>query len=187
MKMPRPADQDLVDRFQITQSSDSFSQLYQRYVRKVYRTCVSMTHDPVTAQDYTQDIFLRVYNKLHNFRSQSAFSTWLYSVAYHYCLDQMRRSDRLPTDSLSDEQTQEAVASQAYDDELPGAETLLQQRFAILHTLPDDEIHLLRLKYEQGVSIQALSDQYQLSVSAVKMRLKRSRDRLQQLQRNHLD
>jgi RNA polymerase sigma-70 factor (ECF subfamily) len=47
-----------------------------------------------------------------------------------------------------------------------------------LNELPDDEVHMLKLKYEQGLSVKFISEQYNLSESSVKMRLKRSRDKL---------
>ncbi|GAB3889517.1 RNA polymerase sigma factor [Spirosoma agri] len=181
MKKSRLADEQLVNSFQTTSAADSFEALYSRYVGKVYQKCLSITKDSEVAQDYTQDIFIKVFSKLDTFQNQSAFSTWLYSISHNYCLDQIRISKRLTTESLSEEQSinlPEATTSGI-------SEERMQELERVMNELPQEDIKLLRLKHEQGLSIQAISEQYNLSESAVKMRLKRSRDKLQRLYAHH--
>ncbi|GAB3558778.1 RNA polymerase sigma factor [Spirosoma fluminis] len=64
MKKNRPHNQQLVDTFQQTNSADSFEQLYNQYVHKVYQTCLSITNDDLSAQDHTSEIFIRVLDKV---------------------------------------------------------------------------------------------------------------------------
>ncbi|NEU67824.1 RNA polymerase sigma factor [Spirosoma agri] len=177
MKKIKLADEQLVRSFQHTNSADSFEALYSRYVSKVYQKCLSITKDSEVAQDYTQDIFLKVFNKLDTFQNQSSFSTWLYAVAHHYCLDQIRLGKRLSTELLSDDLTH-SVAEVDLHDTVEGRMRILE---SVLGELPEDEVTLLRLKHEHGLSIQAISQQVNLSESAVEMRLKRTRDKVQRL------
>jgi RNA polymerase sigma-70 factor (ECF subfamily) len=154
--------------------------LYNRYASKVYQTCLTITKDSVAAQDYTQDIFIKVFSRLDSFQSRSSFSTWLYSISYHYCLDQIRINKRLQLEPLADDLIDDELADRIPDSN--SAELLerqMQVREAVLRTLPEEELTLLQLKYEQGLTVQAISERYGLSVSAVKMRLKRTRDKLQ--------
>jgi RNA polymerase sigma-70 factor (ECF subfamily) len=185
MKKHSPADEQLVYAFQTTPSPRSFDTLYQRYLEKVYRTCLSFTNDTQTAQDYAQDIFLKVFRKLDTFEHQSSFSTarrpgWLYVIAHNYCLGQYRRHSRLPpTEPLAPAHVQTIVGTNFFmEDADEDRLRLLERQLAQLPPLDRD---LLRLKYEQGLSIADLSQRYQLSEGAVKMRLKRSRDRLRSL------
>lgn len=179
MKNHTLADEQLVHAFQSTPSTHNFETLYQRYLGKVYRTCLSFTHDAQTAQDYTQDIFLKVFGKLDTFAHQSSFSTWLYAIAHNHCLDQHRRRKRLPTEPLAPDLVQTLAGSSPFTDDADEDQLQLMERQ--LAKLPPSDRDLLRLRYEQGLSIAALCQHYQLSESAVKMRLKRSRDRLRSL------
>lgn len=186
MKKNFTTDEQLADAFLTNQSTDSFGLLYDRYINKVYKTCLSITKDSCAAQDYTQDIFIKVFDRLDSFRNRSSFSTWLYAITYYYCMDQIRLTRRLPVESLPDDLTGEAEPWMSDPGRPESIElSLLALENAMKH-LPPAEIDLLRLKYEQGLSIQALSARFQLSESAVKMRLKRSRDKIQQLYVNPL-
>ncbi|WP_338871642.1 RNA polymerase sigma factor [Spirosoma sp. SC4-14] len=177
MKKAKLADEQLVRIYQDTSTQDSFETLYKRYVDKVYQKCLSITKDSDAAQDYTQDIFIKVFNKLDSFQNRSSFSTWLYSISHHYCLDQLRLGKRLSTETISDE-TESSVSE---PDTINSVENRLQALEVIMNSLPAEEVKLLRLKHEEGLSIREISQQYQLSESAVKMRLKRTRDKLQEL------
>jgi RNA polymerase sigma factor (sigma-70 family) len=155
-------------------TTDSFETLYSQYVNKVFQKCLSMTNDSETAQDYTQDIFIKAFTKLDRFQSRSAISTWLYAIAHNYCLDQLRLGKRFSTEALSNELTNSFKDAE----DAESTHSSLQRLEGMLDQLPPDEVMLLRLKHEQGLSIKELSDRYQLTESAVKMRLKRSRDKL---------
>lgn len=172
-------DEQLVHAFQMPPSTHSFDMLYQRYLGKVYRTCLSFTNDTQTAQDYAQDIFLKVFGKLDSFECQSSFSTWLYAVALNHCLTQHKRRKRLPTVPLVPDLVQTLAGSSPFTDDADEDRLRLMERQ--LAKLPPLDRDLLRLRYEQGLSVIVLCQHYQLSESAVKMRLKRSRDRLRSL------
>ena len=67
----------------------AFEHLYKSHSRRVYALCLRMTGNPTLAEDLTQDVFLQVFRKIHTFRAESAFSTWLYRLAVNIVL--MRR------------------------------------------------------------------------------------------------
>lgn len=157
--------------------TDTFETLYNSYVGKVYQKCLFMTKDNESAQDFTQDIFIKVFDKLDTFQNRSSFSTWLYSVSHNYCLDQIRIRKRLGTESISDEVVEKVIEQ----DQSASVEFQLQALEGVMNDLPAEEITLLRLKHEKGLSIKEIAERYQLSESAVKMRLKRTRDKLYNL------
>lgn len=180
MRKANVSDEQLAQAFKSLGETSSFEKLYLRYIQKVYRTCLRMTHDPQTAQDYAHDIFLKVFDRLPSFANRSSFSTWLYTITYRYCLDQLalnqrRKIERLGVVPLSNEPSDESNEAL-----IQLVEERMQAQEAILAQLSEDEQTLLRLKYEQGLSIRVLSQRLDLSESVVKMRLKRSRDKLQQ-------
>lgn len=169
------------DQPRLTLANDSFETLYNQYVGKVYKKCLSMTNDSEAAQDFTQDIFIKVFHKLGSFESRSTFSTWLYSVSHNYCLDQIRLGKRLSTESLSDN----LVTAVVEPDQSNSVELRLRVLEGAMNNLPAEEVTMLRLKHEQGLSIKAIARQYDLTESAVKMRLKRTRDKLYDLYVRH--
>jgi RNA polymerase sigma-70 factor (ECF subfamily) len=85
------------------QSGDEamFEQLYRRHSRRVYAVCVRMVKDPVEAEDLTQEAFMLLFRKLHTFRGESAFSTWLYRLAVNRVLMRLRKKS-LPAVSLDE-------------------------------------------------------------------------------------
>jgi RNA polymerase sigma-70 factor (ECF subfamily) len=69
-------------------------ELYERHVDRVYRLAYRLAGDPDLAQEFTQDTFIRAFDKLASFRGDAAFSTWLSSVASSVALNGLRKVKR---------------------------------------------------------------------------------------------
>lgn len=174
--MEQISDEELVRLYVDTQQNIYFERLYERYCDKVYRKCLSFTKDPVRAEDLTHDIFLKLVVKLSSFREQAKFSTWLYSITYNYCTDQLRSQNLRREVYIDDGWERLDVGT---DDGLAElAEMEAQQLERALHQLPPDEQTMLLMKYQDDISIRDIANLNGLTESAVKMRLKRSRDKL---------
>ncbi len=78
-----------------------FEQLYRRHSRRVYAVCLRMVKDPAEAEDLTQEAFMLLFRKIHTFRGESAFSTWLHRLAVNRVLMCLRRKS-LPAVSLDE-------------------------------------------------------------------------------------
>ncbi|GAB4033391.1 RNA polymerase sigma factor [Spirosoma gilvum] len=159
-----------------TLTHEHFETIYIRYASKVYQKCLAMTADPDISQDYTQDIFIKVFHKLDTFQHRSNLSTWLYSVTHNYCLDQLRSRQRRQVRSLSEEDDY----TNDQEDEI-SLEQQFYQLHQIIETLPKLEQRLIRMRYEQGMDLQSIANQLKLKLSAVKMRLMRNRRKIQKL------
>jgi RNA polymerase sigma-70 factor (ECF subfamily) len=68
--------------------------LYDRHAARVYRLAYRMCGDRDLARDLTQDVFVRVFKQLGQFRGESAFTTWLHRVAVTTCLNTLRKVKR---------------------------------------------------------------------------------------------
>ncbi|AKD57222.1 RNA polymerase sigma factor [Spirosoma radiotolerans] len=170
------SDEELVRLYVETQRNAYFERLYERYCDRVYRKCLSFIKDPVRAEDLTHDIFLKLVVKLSSFREQAKFSTWLYSITYNYCTDQLR-SQNLRREVYMDDGWERLDVGN--DDGLAElAELEAKQLQKALHQLPPEEQTMLLMKYQDDISIRDIADLNGLTESAVKMRLKRSRDKL---------
>jgi RNA polymerase sigma-70 factor (ECF subfamily) len=86
-------DIDLVER---AKGGDerAFRALYDRSVDRIYRLAYRMAGDTELARDFTQETFVRAYQRLDQFRGDAAFSTWLHSIAISVTLNGLRRSAR---------------------------------------------------------------------------------------------
>ncbi|GAB3985752.1 RNA polymerase sigma factor [Spirosoma daeguense] len=174
--MEQISDEELVRLYVNTQENRYFERIYERYCDKVYRKCLSFMKDPVRAEDLTHDIFLKLVVKLSSFREQAKFSTWLYSITYNHCTDQLR-SPYLRKEVYVDEGWERLDVGN--EDELAElAEMETQQLERAIQRLAPDEQSILLMKYQDDISIREIATISGLTESAVKMRLKRSRDKL---------
>jgi RNA polymerase sigma factor (sigma-70 family) len=170
------SDEELVRLYVDTQRNVYFERLYERYCDKVYRKCLSFTKNPVQAEDLTHDIFLKLIVKLSRFQEQAKFSTWLYSITYNYCTDYIRTNNTRRELYVDDQWERLDVSG---DDGLAElAEMEARQMEQALHQLPPDEQAMLLMKYQDDISIRDIASVTGLTETAVKMRLKRSRDKL---------
>lgn len=141
-----------------------------------------MTKNPEQAQDFTHDVFIRVFVSLDGFQGRSSFATWLTSVVYYYCLDQLKRAKRLATIAL-DEGIDYYYTGM---DDSEKTDYQLQQLSNVLRAIRPKDALMLKLKYEDGLPVSQISLQLNLKESAVKMRLKRSRNKVRELCRTPL-
>lgn len=81
----------------------AFERLYRAHVDRVFSLCARMLGDRMLAEEVTQDVFVRVWEKLPGFRGESAFSTWLHRVAVNVVLSR-RKVAVLQNSRLADEE-----------------------------------------------------------------------------------
>ena len=80
-------------------NSEAFEFLYKLHNRRVYGLCLRIAGNPAEAEDLTQDAFLQLFRKIHTFRGESSFSTWMYRLTVNVALMRFRKK-RHPTVSL---------------------------------------------------------------------------------------
>ena len=69
----------------------AFEHLYRSHSRRVYSLCLRMIGNTAEAEELTQEAFLQVFRKIHTFRGDSAFSTWLHRVSVNAVLMRLRK------------------------------------------------------------------------------------------------
>ncbi len=93
MSQPRTSQAGLVSSARAG-DVDAFESLYREHVGKVYGLCLRMLGEPSSAEELTQGVFVRAWQKLGSFRGGSAFSTWLYRLAVNAVLGHLRSQGR---------------------------------------------------------------------------------------------
>ena len=165
----RDSDEELVALFLKTQQNIYFEELYRRYAVKVYRRCLFFLKDSHRAEDLTQDIFLKLISRLNSYRKCARFANWISRITYNYCMDHIRmhkRKGEVPLEFWHDE----GCGNFEHDDYW-----IVNLRIAI-GFLDFKETEILLMKYSDELSIREISNVLEITESAVKMRLLRSRE-----------
>jgi RNA polymerase sigma-70 factor (ECF subfamily) len=81
----------------------TFEEIYQGYQQKVFRLCMGYVNDPDWAKDITQETFITIWQKLPEFRNESAIGTWIFRIASNQCLRQLEKQKRMPKAELSEQ------------------------------------------------------------------------------------
>ena len=155
---------------------DAFGELVKRYKDYVYNLAYRLTNNPSDAEDLTQEIFIRLMNKIYSFKGNAKFSTWLYRLATNQCLDWLRK--RKPeTESMnglepkSDEDIHATVEDKEGIDDIKQALTLLPEDFRLAVVLRDVE----------GCPYDEIAEYLNVSIGTVKSRISRGRSRLKKI------
>tara|TARA_R110000868_G_scaffold19310_13_gene83233 strand:- start:773 stop:1348 length:576 start_codon:yes stop_codon:yes gene_type:complete len=177
-KINKQTDEDLVKA--IVQKNDTllFEVLYDRYASLVYNKCYGFARDADEAKDMTQDVFLKLFVKLASFKGKSKFSTWLYAFTYNHCVNYVTRDtakkfekksvDYKDIENISDDEEEDTNFLNMRVDKLKVA----------LEMISPEEKMILLLKYQDFLSIKEIESVLDIGESAVKMRIKRAKDKL---------
>jgi RNA polymerase sigma-70 factor (ECF subfamily) len=78
----------------------SFEEIYTDHYSKVFRLCMGYVNDADWAKDLAQETFINVWQKLHQFRNESAIGTWIFRIASNVCLRQLEQHKRMPRSDM---------------------------------------------------------------------------------------
>ncbi|WP_426430692.1 RNA polymerase sigma factor [Winogradskyella sp. HB-48] len=173
-------DEALVEAIVKTNDTMLFEVLYDRYATMVYNKCYGFANGVDEAKDLTQDVFLRVFIKLASFKGKSKFSTWLYAFTYNHCVNYVTRNTAKKLEKKS--VNSESVDIQNLGEEVDSTREFENMRVdklkEVMELISPEEKMILLLKYEDNLSIKELSEALDIGESAVKMRLKRAKEKL---------
>jgi len=168
-------DDEIIIKIKADGSSKHFEILYNRYHAKVLDKCYSFVKNKTKAQELTEDIFSKTFEKLGSFKQKSSFSSWLYSITYNHCIDYLREKKKLHYPNWNREneipeiidETEENMDDIDYDNFL-----------IVLELIHPEEKALLLMKYKDELSMKQIGEALRISEDAAKMRLKRARTRV---------
>ena len=175
------SDEEIVQEIISKSNTLLFEFIYDRYSEKVYNKCISFVKNKDEAQDLTQDIFLKTYIKLRQFKGKSKFSTWLYTLTYNHCVNYVTRDKHSKNASLTTQIADEDANLHIDVDDSILFQLKVDRLKKILEIIPSDDRMILLLKYQDDESIKDISNALDLSESAVKMRIKRAKARVVQI------
>jgi RNA polymerase sigma-70 factor, ECF subfamily len=160
--------------------SEAFSELVERYHRRVVGVAQAVVHNPDDAVELAQETFVRAYENLAKFESRSSFSTWLYRIAANLAIDFRRREGRHTV--LRGEEAENEL------DRLPSSRGNSFQETArgelnrrindALNELTPEHRAVILLREVEGLSYDEISDVLECPRGTVMSRLHYARSRL---------
>ena len=184
-------EQEVLTRFQ-NGDKEAFNTLMLKYQKRISNLVYKHIHDAEMTKDLCQEVFLKAFKALPNFKRESAFYSWLYRIAVNCCIDFLRQQKRHKTVAF-EELTPE------YEDELPIADTqpspsklaankeLGQIICKAIEQLPPKQQRVFRLRYGGEMQIKEIASLLDRSEGTVKTHLHHAHRRLRILLRPYLE
>jgi len=181
--MVQDDDRELVDRLKAGDDT-AFTALVHRYSGRVYGIGLGILRNEQDARDVTQDTFLNVYRRIHTFRNEAPFKSWLGRIATNNALMKLRTRRRKPEVSLEirsprfkddGQHERDIVDFSPLADKVSESRELGQRIRETVEGLPDKYRTVLVLADYQQLSMKQIADVLDLTVPNVKTRLHRAR------------
>ena len=167
-----------------TQNQKYFDVLYTRYSSKIFGKCLSILKDEEKAEDATQEIFVKILLNLSKFSGKSKFSTWIYSITYNFCIDSIRKGKKDKSVLVEDMTNEHDVAEDGVEDRFL-LEMNVRRLKIILEKIPVTDKAILLMKYQDDMSIKEISGILDKSESAIKMKIKRAKQKFKRIHKEN--
>ena len=178
-------EQELVARAQ-NGDTEAFNPLVSKYQQKIYNLIYRKVRDRETAKDLCQEVFLKAWQALPNFKGDSVFYSWLYQIAVNRSIDFLRKRNRrhvigfeeLPQNADDTLQMTEVQPSPCALLEKKELEHIIRQA---IHQLPLTQRNAFYLRHGEGLQIKEIALRLGKSENTVKTYLYHARRKLQRL------
>lgn len=151
---------------------DAFRALFEAHKDKVYSIALRYAGDPVVAMDIAQDTFLKLMDRIGQFRGESSFDSWLYRLVVNSCLDYRRRQKRLLPMVQEFFDTFRSPQRSALQDLM--REEMQQHVQDVVAKLAPEHRMVVILRYTEGLSYEEIADVLNCSRGTVASRLNRA-------------
>lgn len=161
----------------LTQDSDAFGQLVERYATVIVNLAYRMMGDRAEAEDLAQETFVAAFKSLPKFRAESKFSTWLYRIAANKCKDWLRA--KRPGQGVYDVDVEDVLDGRVVEERTP-ERLLSQQQVAAqldraIQRLPPLYREAFVLKHVEGLSYEEMQEILGVNTDTLKMRVYKGR------------
>jgi len=163
----------------------AFDELVNRYIDRIYALCFRITRNKEITEDIVQEIFVTLSQKLHTFRAESSFSTWLYRISTNAAFMKLRKEKRHINEQISDDisftENNNKKFSYVAKDSSKRPDNFILKKEAeqvfnkALNKLPETYRLVIHLKDIDGFSYSQIANILDISTQAVKSRIHRAR------------
>lgn len=158
-----------------TQGGDlsSFDEIVRRHETSIYRFIVSKTNNPTDAEDLTQQVFVRAYQKIHLYQCRYRFTPWLFTIARRQCIQHYRQKKNPETELKESDRF--AIDERLPSDHLEQSDACMAIWETIRKILPEVSATAFWLRYEQDLSLKEVAKTLNLTQVHVRVILHRAR------------
>jgi RNA polymerase sigma-70 factor (ECF subfamily) len=157
---------------------DAFEKLYKAYAARLFRYLFSMIGDSSAAEELTNDVMVAAWKSAAKFRGESKPSTWLFGIAHHKALNELRRKPPL---TVEIENASELATPGEGPEGAVRRASLEQTVRGALQELSPEHREVVELTFYQGLSYQEIAEIMQSPVNTVKTRMFYAKKRLQEV------
>jgi RNA polymerase sigma factor (sigma-70 family) len=173
-------DEEIINRI-LKGEQSAFAILVEKYQNYVFTLVLRFTENREDAEEIAQDVFVKAYRSLADFRGDSKFSTWLFTITRTTCLSFLRKK-KLDIQSLDNERTGLQLQNResgfnANLVEQKSRHTMLSQAISMLSV---DDAQVLNLFYKAEQTLEEIGKIMGLDPNTVKVKLHRARQRLKE-------
>lgn len=166
--------------------NSAYAELVNRYQNYVFTLTLRMIKSREDAEEVAQDIFVKAYRSLANFRGEAKFSTWLYTIVNTTCITFLRKK-KLEVHSLDNEKVFEVADS--IDSGMRANQVEQKSRLAMVNSaislLCPEDAQVITLFYKAEQSLEEIASAMGIEVNTAKVRLHRARTRLKEKMQQH--
>src|SRR5262245_41391033 len=141
----------------------AFDELMIRYERHIYRLCYRFTSNPDDARDLAQDVFVKAFEHLGDFRKESSVKTWLYRIATNHCINHVKSNTQQFVEVTDTTRQIDSTAHKELE------EKELRERFRLMvKKLPPKQRAILELRIHEQLSYEEIATMSNRSISTIK-------------------
>lgn len=161
-------DAEIIEKFADEKTRhQAFNELLKKYQQKIYWHVRRFVVDHDDADDLVQDIFIKVWRSLANFRADAQLYTWLYRIASNECITFLNKKKQQNNISLNDDSSSYLAESLTASSYFNGNQAQLKLQQALL-LLPDKQRLVFNMKYFEDMKYEEISEALGTSVGALK-------------------
>jgi RNA polymerase sigma-70 factor (ECF subfamily) len=165
---------------------DAFRVLVERYKQPLYYYCYRLCRNHADAEDLSQEVFIKVFQNIEQFREEAKMLTWIYRIAANAFIDKKRKKvvSLVETDNPQTQTELDTAVMQSQREEMnpeyQAESTLIQKHIdTAMRKLSDKEKTAFILKHYEGLAIKEIADIFKTSEGTVKSHLFRAVKKLQ--------
>ena len=179
-------DIEIINRI-LSGDSNAYGELVKKYQNYVFTLALRFTHNREDAEEVAQDIFIKAFRSLADFKGNAKFSTWLYTIVYTTSITFLRKK-RLETTSIDDENTFLQLENQdsGFNANIVEQKSKMSMLNQAINMLSADDAQLITLFYKGEQSLDEIGTVLGIEANTVKVRLHRARTRLKEKMEKHL-
>lgn len=164
----------------------AYEEIISLYEKKVFSVIYYMVKNENELEDIAQEVFIKIYKNLKNFKEESSLYTWIYRITINVCLDEIKRRKKVVYLDEEIETEDGEIRMQLADDskgpsEIAEDKDLKQRLEACIRKLPEDQRIMIILRDIKGFTYMEIAEMLKMNLGTVKSKISRARAMLKEI------